>query len=90
MSARYWVLVSDELFAGEDTIWPPGLRPVMDLPERKLAASRHDIALPLLAPMGWREFADEDADPELDGHKVSVVVRNECGRVFVSERRIIE
>jgi hypothetical protein len=84
VSAAYWVLISDDLFASPDTTWPPGLR-LLPAPRPARGLSL-DGQLPVLR---WRQFADEDADPELDGHKVSVVVRHECGRVLI-DRRVIE
>lgn len=88
MSARYWVLVTDELFSGEHTTWPPGMVPVLDLADRKLLYGR-DTPAHALAPMHWQAFDDENADPELDGHKVSITVRVEDGKTFV-DRRMIE
>lgn len=85
MSATYWVLISDELFTSEDTIWPPGVRPVLP-PDLRQPACRPGP----LPPMHWQQFTDDSADPELDGRKVSIVVRAEDGRPYISERRIIE
>ena len=85
MSARYWVLVPDGQFACPDTQWPPGMRPVLPSERRGPAVSPRGPAA-----LNWREFADDGADQELDGRKVSVVARDEGSGVFISERRIIE
>jgi hypothetical protein len=87
MSATYWVLISDELFASRDTIWPPGMRPVLPLDLREPARDTPSWELPA---MHWQQFTDDGADQELEGRKVSVVVRAEGGVPYISERRIIE
>jgi hypothetical protein len=88
VSARYWVLVTDELFASEYTTWPPGMVPVLDLADRKLFYGQGTPAHEL-APMHWQLFSDDAADQELEGHKVSITLRVEDGKTFV-DRRMIE
>jgi len=60
VSARYWVLASDELM-NSDPQWPEGLRPVRMAEE------------PPPGPgMNWWLFEDDTASPSLEGQKVEL------------------
>ena len=61
MSARYWVLCSDELMAQPDLRWPSFIRPV-----------RASEELPPDNWSRWWLFEDDDAPAELDGKRVEV------------------
>lgn len=61
MSARYHVLVSDELMASGPE-WPEGLRPIEQEPTDP---GRHP-------GMHWWLFDDDTASPSLDGKRVEL------------------
>jgi hypothetical protein len=89
MSATYWVLVSDDLADEMDeSRLPEGLRftghaPVAPLPP---------YALGNPAAASWRQVADDDAGPELEGHQVELILgrrgRNPAKTVII-ERRLL-
>ncbi len=61
MSARYYVLASDELMASS-LQWPDGLRPVEQEP----------AGLGRYPGMHWWLFEDDGASPSLDGKRVEL------------------
>lgn len=64
MSARYWVLASDELM-NSDPQWPACLRPV-----------QRDVAPSAERPgMCWWLFEDDDAPETLNGKRIELEIR---------------
>jgi hypothetical protein len=85
VSARYWVLISDELLA-RGIAWPDGLRfaspPVLPSQGTDVITEPHE-----LPGMTWRLIQDDDAPAELEGCRVELVFRSESGRPVLAERR---
>jgi hypothetical protein len=79
MSARYWVLVSDELM-GSLPLWLDGFRPVKE----------GSVEAP---GMTWHLFEDDSAPEELDGKRVEVTISRETGSLGsppkITERRLV-
>lgn len=87
MTARYWVLVSDELVLAIDpSLLPDGLR-LSGHP----AGSGTCIVTP---PPGthWHQFEDDNAPDELDGKRVELVLGRRGrtpAKAVIIERRVI-
>jgi hypothetical protein len=64
MSARYWVLCSDELMSEGVSLWPAFMRPVR----------RDDSSVPPDNHSHWWLFEDDEAPAELDGKKVELII----------------
>lgn len=79
MSARYWVLVSDELMASLP-VWLHNFRPVKE----------GNVESP---GMTWHLFEDDDAPEELDGKRVEVIISRDTGRLgsppMITERHVV-
>lgn len=85
MSARYWVLCSDELMQAQQPMWPPGFSPLH---------SRNDATSTGQPGFSWWLFDDADAPDELAGRKVELTIKANIGDdgVWASEvadRRVI-
>ena len=81
-AARYWVLVADELMAGNlgSMVWPRCLRPV----------KRDESASPHATNCHWWLFEDDDAPAELDGKRVDLTLSQiGHGPVEITERRVV-
>ena len=65
MSARYWVLVSDELMASLP-LWLDGFRPVKE----------GNVEYP---GMTWHLFEDDEAPEDLEGKRVEVTISRDTG-----------
>jgi hypothetical protein len=75
MSARYWVLASDELMASEPQ-WPDGLRPIEPA-----------TALPPDPGMQWWLFEDDGAPATLDGKRVELTFTRSGDKTMIGGRR---
>ena len=87
MSARYRVLISDELAVLELT-FPPGLRFTVPA-DLRVPEHRRERPLTLVPGAHWQQIEDDDADPGLEGQHVELVFRLEDGRPVVAERRVV-
>ena len=74
MSARYWVLVSDELMA-TDPPWPEGLRPVKRMAESDQPSDMH-----------WWLFEDDTAPATLEGKRVELTFTRSGDTVMIASR----
>jgi hypothetical protein len=86
VSARYQVLVSDELAAREPA-FPPGLRFTVPA-DLRVAGSRAGLPLTPVPGAHWQQVEDDDADPGLEGQRVELVFVLQDGRPVVAERRL--
>jgi hypothetical protein len=79
VSARYWVLVSDELM-GSLPLGLDGFRPVQEGDADGFGAH-------------WHLFEDDSAPEELEGKRVEVVISRDTGslgsRPKITERRVV-
>jgi hypothetical protein len=84
MTARYWVLVSDELVAARMQL-PHGLR------DTGTYRSEHSEGyLPQEPPgTGWHLIEDDDAPADLDGRIVELVFRSEGGTPVLAGREVV-
>jgi hypothetical protein len=69
VSARYWVMVGDDLMAAQPQ-WPPMLRPV----------ERGGIIWP---GMRWWLFEDDDAPDDLDGKEIDLTFKTVAGMILI-------
>lgn len=79
MSARYWVLVSDELLHGStEESWA------------RLGLRLADIGISLMQAPGetWCLVDDDAADPALDGRQVELVLKDRDGQYVIAERLV--
>ena len=77
MSARYWVLVSDQLMAS-DPQWPQGLRIV-----------KHGGLAAGVVPqedMHWHLFEDDSAPATLEGKRVELTFTRSGDTVMIASR----
>jgi hypothetical protein len=75
MSARYWVLVADELMSS-DLQWPEGLRPV-----------KADEGVPPDSHSRWWLFEDDGAPATLEGKRVELFFTRSGSGVMIGGRR---
>lgn len=75
MTARYWVLASDELMRS-DPQWPDGLRVT------------GETAFALEPGMSWYRFEDDNALPSYENREVELTFRTDDGEVSIAERRV--
>lgn len=78
MSARYWVLISEELMAS-DPQWPASLRPIQE----------GEAPSPQNPGMRWWLLEDDDAAAELGGKRVDLTLGLEDGRPVVLSRSLM-
>lgn len=76
MTARYWVLASEELMARDDLQWPDGLR----------------VVGPASAPppepgMQWWQFEDDLAPATLEGKQVELTFVRNGTKTMIGTRR---
>ena len=84
MTARYWVLISDELAVARTEL-PHGLRDT-----GTYRAEHSEGYLPPEPPgASWHLIEDDDAPAELDGRLVELLFRTENGRVLLGSRVVI-
>lgn len=74
MSARYWVLVADELM-DSDPQWPDGFRPV------KAATDG-----PPQGDMRWWLFEDDGAPATLEGKRVELTFTRSGNKTMIGSR----
>lgn len=79
MSARYWVLISDELMRNGPE-WPAGLRVVEPGPYEQPAAGQHPVSR-------WWKFEDDGAPATLEGKRVDLTFTRSGNGIMIGGRR---
>jgi hypothetical protein len=88
MSARYWVLISDEL-ARIGLQFPDGMRFVPPAQGTAYRRNRPRESTAALSGAHWYLLEDDRAPVELDGCRVELVLRSEGGRAVIAERKVL-
>lgn len=78
MSARYWVLVADELMSNAPD-WPDGLRVIEPGPYEQPPPGQHPVSR-------WWLFGDDGAPASLEGKRVELTFTRSGGGIMIGSR----